>query len=389
MVDNVLILDTECTILDMGNPFHPDNKMCVVSLKFIGEPAEVIDVDYSSSHPVGDALRAVRRAVDRASRVVAFNAKFDLHWLRRYGIQVDKPIWCCQLFEFVHEGQTEPYPSLEGCLSKYGLGVKYTDIATEYWNKGINTDLIPWDILETRARLDVEQTEALYLLQQKQLAEHSEAFQRLVKVEMLDLVTLEEMEWNGIPFDRERAIVEEQKAKQELEALNARLAQLFPDVPINWNSTYQRSAALYGGNVSWKEREEVGVYKTGEKAGQPRYRIIHKEVSLGRLAKPDDRQKLATEGYWSTDAAALSTCKPNKRGQELVEILKKRQDLEKLVGTYYSGLQKRINEMKWDDNIIHGQYNQVVAVTGRLSSSGPNMQNQPDLAKLLFITRYQ
>lgn len=48
-------------------------------------------------------------------------------------------------------------------------------------------------------------------------------------------------------------------------------------------------------------------------------------------------------------------------------------DLDKLLGTYVMGLKKHLDQ----NNRIHCKFNQDIARTGRLSSSGPNLQNIP------------
>ena len=73
---------------------------------------------------------------------------------------------------------------------------------------------------------------------------------------------------------------------------------------------------------------------------------------------------------------------------ELLNILLTRATLEKRRSTYYIGLTKLIDTMKWKHNTIHGQLNQCVAKTGRLSSSKPNLQNFDGEIKTLFTTRY-
>jgi DNA polymerase I-like protein with 3'-5' exonuclease and polymerase domains len=66
----------------------------------------------------------------------------------------------------------------------------------------------------------------------------------------------------------------------------------------------------------------------------------------------------------------------------LIELSK----LEKRNGTYYKGLVKLRQEMHWPKNKLHGQYNQCVAKTGRLSSSKPNQQNFDSSLQDIFIS---
>ena len=80
--------------------------------------------------------------------------------------------------------------------------------------------------------------------------------------------------------------------------------------------------------------------------------------------------------------------KGNKEAMEILEIILKRSTLEKRKSTYYQGLCNLIDENNWTKGDIHGQLNQCVARTGRLSSSKPNLQNFDGEIKSLFTSRY-
>ena len=83
-----LILDVETTISNKGNPFDQSNKLMMVGL-LDDEGAGVYDIDYSVD-PYKELLNNIQLAVDAADVLVGFNIKFDLHWLKRYGINFSK-----------------------------------------------------------------------------------------------------------------------------------------------------------------------------------------------------------------------------------------------------------------------------------------------------------
>ena len=85
--------------------------------------------------------------LEGASVLIGFNFKFDLHWLQRELGFKAKCVWCCQLAEFIFSDQSWKYPSLEETMVKYGVGHKLDIVATEYWDKGIDTDAIPLGVL--------------------------------------------------------------------------------------------------------------------------------------------------------------------------------------------------------------------------------------------------
>ena len=77
----------------------------------------------------------------------------------------------------------------------------------------------------------------------------------------------------------------------------------------------------------------------------------------------------------------------SKVQKRVIELILERAEYAKLVDTYLLKLPVRMEENEWGD-YIHGAYNQVVARTGRLSSSGPNMQNTPPMVDQMFESRY-
>jgi DNA polymerase I-like protein with 3'-5' exonuclease and polymerase domains len=300
---------------------------------------------------------------------VAFNAKFDLHWSRRLGFKLPTRVWCCQLAEFYLSKFTTPYPSLEDTAVKYGLGHKIDTIKLKYWDNKIDTDKIPLFELAEYANQDTDLTYAVYLIQREQFRENPNLLMSF-KIACEDLLVLEEMEWNGLIYDKALCLERSAQIEDELCEITAKLAGLYPDVPINFSSGPQLSAFLYGGNIVQEIRTQVGVYKSGEKLGQPRYSLSEVVHTLPRLVTPLPKSELARPGVFATDEATLRKLK-GPAAKKYVSLLLRFAELEKLNGTYYAGLVKLNTTMNWPDSILHGQFNQVVAKTGRLSSTKP------------------
>jgi DNA polymerase-1 len=103
------------------------------------------------------------------------------------------------------------------------------------------------------------------------------------------------------------------------------------------------------------------------------------------LYQPLKGSEMAKEGNFATDEGTMRKLK-GKKGviDKLLELSK----LEKLNGTYYRGLVKLREEMNWEKGILHGQFNQTIAISGRLSSSKPNLQNFASELQDIFISRY-
>ena len=74
----LLSIDIECTTSNKGNPFDGTNKLISV--------AWTDGNTHNCVHPDSDGLRLLQQAINSAELLIGFNIKFDLHWLRRYGI---------------------------------------------------------------------------------------------------------------------------------------------------------------------------------------------------------------------------------------------------------------------------------------------------------------
>src|SRR3990167_11074907 len=156
-----LAIDIECTTFEKGNPFARRNKLC-----YVGAYRE------GGSFLLGsDAIvPSVKQEIVSASIVVGFNIKFDIHWLRRYGIDLDcyRGIWDLQLGHFLLRGQKTPYPSLDDCCDFYGLLTKDPTIERDYWSKGIDTPDIPQDLVLRYLQTDLECTMRVYHAQREE-----------------------------------------------------------------------------------------------------------------------------------------------------------------------------------------------------------------------------
>jgi DNA polymerase I-like protein with 3'-5' exonuclease and polymerase domains len=383
-----LTLDVETTISNKGNPFDETNKLCYVGL--LGSTPRTISIEYGDE-PYRHKLDEIQKEIDESEILVGFNIKFDLHWLRKYGINfVGKRVWDCQLVHFILTGQQYPYPSLNGVSAYYDLGSKLDVVATEYWGNKIDTPNIPKDILEEYLIGDLQLTQKVYEKQMEEFAVSTKPMQRLISLHNQDLIILQEMEFNGLLFDENSSNRLAKELVDQIEIIDKILFEYHELVEFNPNSTEHVSSLLYGGTIKVKRREVIGVFKTGTRMGQQKERWVEHEITFPRLINPIKGSELAKEGFFSTDDQTLKSLKTrSKYGKDLVEVLVTRATLEKRLSTYYKGLVDLRKEMNWHEGRLHGQLNQCVARTGRLSSSKPNLQNFDGEIKTLFGSRYE
>lgn len=379
--NNVFSLDVETTISNTGDPFDIRNLFVVGGYGTHNSCYFFYKKDASE----------ISKLLRDASLVILFNGKFDLHWLRRIGVDVPirLPVWDCQLAEFILANQRSPYPSLEGSCTLRGLGHKIDVIKEKYWNNDIDTDQIPPEELNEYLAQDVSLTYKLYLAQLEEFKkpEHQSKI-NVFKLGCYDMLALEEMEWNGYKFNVESALAKADAIETECRRIDATLCGMFPDTTINFGSNDHISSLLYGGSITNTIKLPVGTYKTGKRVGEIKYQNHDQVFEFPRLVEPLKGSALAKEGYFSTNEDTLTSLKSSGKAKKLIDLLLERRGLEKLRGTYYQGIPKLIRGHQWQQQLVHGNLNQCVTNTGRLSATKPNQQNMPPDCKRLCITRY-
>ena len=376
--------DVETTTSNKGNAFDNSNRLC-----FIGIGNTGYEIEYQADFPYGENLKKVQQEIDESDLLVFVKAKFDLHWLRMYGLQFEhKRIWDCMLVQFMLEEQSYAYPSMNYMAEKYGLPQK-PDIKTQYWEKGVDTTEIPYEVIfDYLVHHDLPTTLAIYNIQRELVKAKGKTFERLVSLHNQDILTLADIEWNGLRFEEEQCLAQADVAQQKIADLRASLFTYHSIPEFNTESGDHVSALLYGGTIVIPRKELVGTYKTGARKGEDKFGWKEYTFYMPQLVKPLPNTELKKEGYYATGEDVLRNIKCRGDGKKIIDIILQLAKLEKIVGTYYKGLPKLRETMNWTKNILHGNINQVVARTGRTSSTRPNMQNLSGDMKSLFTTRF-
>ena len=270
---------------------------------------------------------------DEALPKVAHNAKYDVTVLAQHGLETRGPLFDTMIADWL----INPAGS-HGLkhLAWTRLGVEMTEI-TELIGSGkkqITMDQVPVEQVAAYACADVDMTTRLVAGLTEELQARG-LWKLFNDVEMPLVPVLTDMERTGIRLDA--AVLHEmsQSLDERLRAIEREIQDLV-GYNFNVNSTQQLSQALFI-----------------------------------KLALPTSGLKKTESGHYSTAADALE----GLRGQHpVIDLILEQRELAKLKSTYVDALPQLVNPRT---GRVHTSFNQTGAVTGRVSSSNPNLQNIP------------
>ncbi len=285
--------------------------------------------------PLEQVVAALRPALeDERIAKVGHNAKYDMAVLARNGIAVRGLSFDTLIAEFLIDPGSHSLGLKNLAWSRLGVEMTQIEELIGKGKKQITMDQTPVEQAAPYAAADADIPLRLRGLQEPELREKN-LWKLFAQVEMPLVPVLMDMEMTGIlidvPYLREMSGV-----------LTKRLVEIEREIytlvgrDFNINSTQQLADVLFG--------------KLGLKA-------------------PGGR-KTAT-GKASTAVDVLESL----RGQHpIIELILEQRQLSKLKNTYIDALPELVNPAT---GRVHTSYNQAGAVTGRLSSSEPNLQNIP------------
>lgn len=272
---------------------------------------------------------------DPKKKVIGHNLKFDAIALARNGCMPANLYFDTMIAEWLLHPDSHNL-GLKDLAETY-LGVQMTHIEELIGSGKSQIDMSKVSVEKAApyAAADAVFTFALKKLFEQKLAD-SKAEKILHEIEMPLVPVLVEMEMAGISLDVNFL-------KEMSTDIAKRLIEIEKDVhktvghPFNLNSTQQLSKVLF------------------------------ETLKL----EPPDRGKKTASGHYSTSAEVLEEL----RGKHpIVDLILENRELSKLKSTYLDALPLTINSTT---HRVHTSFNQTGAVTGRLASSDPNLQNIP------------
>lgn len=326
-------IDTETTSLDAMNA-----SLVGISIAFQAGEAVYIPVGHSlTAAPeqldLQDVLGRLKPHLENpALKKIGQNLKYDQHVFANYGIALNGIAGDAMLASYIIESHlghgldelSERWLGLETITyeSLCGKGAKqigFADVAIEQATEYAAQDADFALRLEAhlRAQMDAKQLEMYE------------------KMELPVAQVLFEMERNGVQIDRAELARQSAELGAELMKLEQE-AYAAAGQPFNLNSPKQLQEILF---------DKMGI--------------------------PTKGLKKTAKGGISTNEAVLEQLAPD---YPLPKIILQNRSLAKLKSTYTDKLPEMISPK---DGRVHTTYAQAVAITGRLASNNPNLQNIP------------
>jgi DNA polymerase I-like protein with 3'-5' exonuclease and polymerase domains len=381
-----IAVDVETTLngnedVGLAHPMHPDNRVVHFGITDSTGKGHAYCDD-------PDMFEVALKGYSPYATYCGHNFSFDLLYLYKTKpsmkdvLQASK-IWDTQLAEYILTGQRSKFSSLDELSIKYGLPLKDDKLKT-YFTAGIGSDKIPLDEIVPYLKQDVENTYAIAYKQWNKAVEQDQL--PLILSQMEALQATAEMMYNGLHIDKAaldsytvEVVNEYVKVKLDLEEHAAGLVE---DI----NSPKQWSQCFFGGKKKTMVKKPVGMYKNGK----VKTKLTEEIITISPMVDytPDPDKVSDKTGQISVDDDVLTDMMDhifNPRAKVLIQHLLKYRELSKQLSTYVQGLSKHVM-----NDHIYGKLNHTATVTGRLSSTSPNLQNiSNNPIKQIFTSRYE
>ncbi len=266
---------------------------------------------------------------------VAHNAKYDYIVLARHGLTVSPITFDTMIAEFIVDPSSHNLGLKNMAFARLGDEMTHIEELIGKGKKQISMAEVAIESVAPYAAADAETTLRLMPLMQAEVKRVS-AEKLMAEIEMPLIPVLAEMEMTGVLLDLPFF-------KKLSEELTQRMADIEKQVldavgkPFNLNSTQQLSDVLFN-----------------------RLRL-----------EPPDRGRKTASGHYSTSGDVLDALSGK---HPVVDMVVEHRELSKLKSTYVDALPAAVDSKT---GRVHTSYSQTGAVTGRLSSSNPNLQNIP------------
>ncbi len=323
---------TQCELIGLSFCVEPGQAWYVP----VGTPGTIADW---ALDPTGDGFAHLCACLNRPGVLrVAHNAKFDLGVLKQAGMPITGVVYDTMIAQFLTDPLRRGGYGLKAMAEHYfGWGMtRIEDLIGSGHAQGSMRD-VPVELAAPYAGADADATFRLVDVLEPEIKRLS--LTRLLNEIELPLVpVLADMELFGVAIDTPYLT-------QYAGELTARLSEL-----------------------------EGGIFKLAGyrfNVGSPQQLSNALHNVIGLPVKLNEEERIA-----STRAYRLERLREQ---HPIVALVLEHRELSKLLGTYVRALPERVNPRT---GRLHTTFNQAVVITGRLSSSNPNLQNIPITTEL-------
>ena len=328
LTNKILSLDTETTSTSAIDAE-------LVGLSFSVAEHEAYYVAVPSNQNEAQAMVNIFKSLYENEDIVKVgqNIKYDYMVLRRYGIDLQGPMFDTMLAHYIVQPELRHNMDY---MAETLLNYKTIHIDELIGQKGKNQksmrDLSPAEICDYAAE-DADITLQLKNVLEPQLKEVG-GERLFYDIEMPLVKVLADMELNGVCLDTESLTETRRVFTERMQA-------------------YERHAyELAGEEFNISSPKQVG------------------DILFEKMKIIDKAKKTKTGQYVTSEEVLMQL----KDRAPIVEDILNYRGMKKLLSTYVEALPKLINPRTGH---IHTSFNQAVTATGRLSSSDPNLQNIP------------
>lgn len=369
--NGIISIDTETTGID---PLQDEIAgICIYTPNRQGAYIPINHVSYITNMPIPNQLSVdvikphFDRLIQSKIEIVMFNAKFDMRFMRsRVGLKDIYCTWDCYLATRLLN-ENEPNNTLKKLHQKYVLNGKEDEFTFEEFFKGITFNLIPLKTAVLYAAHDPVITYELYEYQKQYLRPDNDRedmrniYWVFKNIEMPCISVVADMEDNGILLDL---------------TYNSVLSERYNNILKDKLNAFYERLSEYDDDIT-------------------AYRLKHTDCKLDNPINIASPTQLAILFYDVLGYEVVDKKSPRGTGSEillkwdspLAQSVIEYREVEKLISTYIDKLPSCVNP---NDGRIHCNFKQYGAVTGRMSSQDPNLQNIPshnkDIRKMFIAS---
>ena len=274
---------------------------------------------------------------------VGQNMKYDLLVLRHYDIEVKGRMFDTMIAHYLLQPDLRHGMDYLAEIYLHYHTIHYDDLVGKKGKNQLSLRQIDLIQIANYACEDADITLRLKKILSEEI-DNKNLHYLLNEVEMPLMGVLADMEWAGVSIDTEAL-------SRSSKTLSSALLHIEEEI-----------YALANERFNINSPKQVG------------------EVLFEKL-KIDDRVRKTKNGQYSTSEEVLESL---RHKHLVVQKILDYRELKKLLSTYVDALPQLINPKT---GRIHTSYNQTIAVTGRLSSSNPNLQNIPIRTELGRVIR--